>query len=115
MNGHLATYSYLSRNGFHCQSSLTSAILSHIRLDGFAAGGEDFQSHVAAGFGPFIVLLGQHRADQADDGVAAGEDADHVGPAADLLVQPLLYPALAGGASEWVLLLVSVRAGQGGR
>jgi hypothetical protein len=26
------------------------------------------------GFGPFIVLLGQDRADQPDDGVAAGED-----------------------------------------
>jgi hypothetical protein len=56
----------------------------------FAAGDEDFQSHVAAGFGPFVVLLGQHRADQADDRVTAGEDAHHVGAAPDLLVQPLL-------------------------
>ena len=56
------------------QSSLTSAILSHGRLSGFAASGEDFQSHIAAGLGPFVVLLGQHRADQADDSVAARED-----------------------------------------
>jgi hypothetical protein len=55
----------------YCQSSLTSAILSHTGLDSFVAGGEDFQSHIAAGFGPFVVLLGQHRTDQADDGVAA--------------------------------------------
>ena len=67
-------------------------------LGGFPAGGEDFQAHIAAGLGPFVVLLGQHRADQADDGLAAGEDADHVGAAADLLVQPFLYPALVGGS-----------------
>ncbi len=79
MNGPLAIHFHLSRNCLYCQSSLTSAILPHIRLGRLAAGGEDFQSHVAAGFGPFIVLLGQHRADQADDRVAAGEDADHVG------------------------------------
>src|SRR5579872_6860066 len=81
---------YLSRNGLYCQSSLTSAILSHIRLGGFTAAGEDFQAHITAGLGPFVVLLSQHRADQADDGVPAGEDADHVGAAADLLVQPFL-------------------------
>ena len=36
----------------------------------------------------------------ADDGVAAGEDAHHVGPAPDLLIQPL-DPALPAGASRW--------------
>ena len=68
----------------------------------FTADGEDFQSHVAAGFGPFVVLLGQHRADQADDRVAAGEDADHVGAAPDLLVQPLesLLTSIVRGARE---------------
>jgi hypothetical protein len=55
-----------------------------IGLSGFPAGGEDFQAHIAAGLGPFIVLLGQHRADQADDGLAAREDPDHDGPPADL-------------------------------
>jgi hypothetical protein len=30
---------------------------------------------------PFVVLLGQHRAVQPDQGVAVGEDADHVGQA----------------------------------
>jgi hypothetical protein len=36
------------------------------------------------------VLFGQDRADQADQGVAAGEDPDDVGAAADLPVQPFL-------------------------
>src|SRR6185437_5604759 len=90
MNGHLATYFHLSRNCPYRQSSLTSYILPHIEPDGFPAGGEDFQPHIAARLSPFIVLLGQHRADQADDGVAAGEDADHVGAAPDLLVEAFL-------------------------
>ena len=81
---------HLSRNCLYRQSSLTSAILPHLGPDRFAAGGEYFQSHVAARFGPFVVLLGQHRTDQADDRVTAGEDAHHVGAAPDLLVQPLL-------------------------
>ena len=38
-----------------------------------------------AGFGPFVVLLGQDRADQSDQGGAVGEHTDHVGAAADLL------------------------------
>ena len=57
-------------------------------------------AHIPAGLDPFVVRLGQHRADQADDGVTAGEDADHVGAVADLLVQPLLYPALVVRASR---------------
>ncbi len=60
---HLVTYFNLSGNCLHCQSSLTSHILSHIGAGGFPAGGEDFQAHVEAGFGPFVVLLGQYRAD----------------------------------------------------
>ena len=45
-------------------------------------------------------MLGEHRADQADDGVPAREDADDVRPAADLLVEALLCPALAGEGGE---------------
>jgi len=81
---------HLSRNCLYRQSSLTSAILPHIGPDRFAAGGEYFQSHVAARFGPFVVLLGQHRADQPDDGVAAREDTHHVGPPAYFLIEALL-------------------------
>jgi hypothetical protein len=36
------------------------------------------------------VLFGQHGADQADQGVAVGEDTDDVGAAADLLVESFL-------------------------
>jgi len=45
------------------------------------------------------VLLGQDRADEADEGVAGREDPDDVRAAADLPVQALLYPALAAWAS----------------
>ena len=51
---------------------------------------DDVEAEVAAAFGPFVVLFGQDRADEADEGVAVGEDPDDVGAAADLLVQPLL-------------------------
>ena len=68
-NGHLATYFHLSRNFLYCQSSLSSCILSQIGLGGFPAGGEDFQPHIAAQLGPFVVLLGEDGADQPDDGV----------------------------------------------
>ena len=49
---------------------------------GDAGSGEDVEAEVAAAFGPFVVLLGQDCADEADEGVAVGEDADDVGPAA---------------------------------
>ena len=77
------------------------------------------QAHVAAAFGPLVVLLGQHRADQADQRVAAGEDPDHVGAAADLLVQPFLrvvrpdlppdLPRVAGEGQQLVAGVVEVR------
>ena len=81
MNGHLTICLHLSRNCLYRQSSLTSAILSHVGLHRFSAGGEyiQFQFHVAAEFGPFVVMPGQDRADQADDGAAAGEDPQGVG------------------------------------
>ena len=39
--------------------------------------------------GPFVVLLEQEGADQTDDRVVVGEDADHVGPVLDLAVETL--------------------------
>ena len=55
-----------------------------------ADGGDAFQGHVAAALdGPFVVLLEEQSADQAEDGVVVGEDADHLGSALDLAVQPL--------------------------
>jgi hypothetical protein len=38
---------------------------------------------------PLVVLLEQHRADQADDRGFIGEDADDIGAAFDLFVEPL--------------------------
>jgi hypothetical protein len=71
------------------------------------AAAEDFGSHVAPLLDPFVALLGQDGADEADDGVAAGEDADDVGAAADFLVQaflgvvgPDLLPDFAGEGGE---------------
>ena len=58
-------------------------------VDGLGAG-EDVESEVAAAFGPFVVLLGQDGADEADDGGPVGEDPDDVGAAADLPVEPLV-------------------------
>jgi hypothetical protein len=52
------------------------------------------------------VLFSKHGTDQTDDGCTVGEDADDVGAAADLFVEPLLYPAL-GGASTAELVGVS--------
>ena len=60
------------------------------RGEGDAGAGEDVEAEVAAAFGPFVVLFGQDGADEADQGVAAGEDPDDVGAAADLPVQPFL-------------------------
>lgn len=58
--------------------------------DGRGEGGpallEQPESEAAALLDPLVVLLGQDRADEADDGVAVGEDPDLVGAAADLLV-----------------------------
>jgi len=42
-----------------------------------------------AGDGPLVVLFGEDGADEADDRGAVGEDADDVGAAADLFVEPL--------------------------
>jgi hypothetical protein len=50
---------------------------------------QDVDAEVAAAFGSFVVLFDQDDADGAGQGIAAGEDAGHVGPAADLAVQPL--------------------------
>lgn len=55
-----------------------------------AGAGEDFEAEIAASLGPFIGLLGEDATGEADDRVPGGEDADTVGSAADLSVQPLV-------------------------
>ena len=45
---------------------------------------------MAAGLDPFVVLVGQHRTDEAAQRVAVVEDPDHVGAPEDLPNRPLL-------------------------
>ena len=46
------------------------------------------EAEVAAVFGPFVSLLGQDSADEADDRVPVREDPDRIGATTDLSVQP---------------------------
>jgi hypothetical protein len=77
---------------------------------GFADGGElgsleDLEADVAAAFGPFVVLLGEHGDDEAYQRRALGKDPNDVGAAAYLpvqafagIVRPDLAPDLLGNA-----------------
>jgi hypothetical protein len=56
--------------------------------EGDAGAGQDVEADVAAAFDPFVVLLGEDGADQADRGGAAREDPDDVG-AGRLIYQPV--------------------------
>ena len=57
---------------------------------GIAQRRDGFQRHVAGPLHrPLIVLFEQDGADQTDDGVLVGEDADDVGASLDLAVEPL--------------------------
>jgi hypothetical protein len=75
--------------GDRCGWRVAGAIASFSIDDCHAGFGEDFGAHVAALFGPFVGLVGEDRADEADDCGPVGEDADDVGAAADLIVEPL--------------------------
>lgn len=58
--------------------------------EGESAAVECVEAEVAAAVGPFVVLFGQDGSDEADDGGSVGEDADHVGAAADFAVEPFV-------------------------
>lgn len=58
--------------------------------EGESALGENIEAEVAASFGPFVGLLGEDGADEADDRVAVREDADGVGAGADLAAEALV-------------------------
>jgi hypothetical protein len=54
-----------------------------------AQGGHGFQRHVAGALDdPFVVLFQEDCADEPDDGVVVGEDADDLGPPFDFAVEP---------------------------
>ncbi len=87
---------YESIFAWSCFCRLSGKCLWEWVLRGCVAGqntqagfGEGLHAHVAAAFDPLIGLLRQHRADEADNGGPVEEDADDVGAAFDLLVQPL--------------------------
>jgi hypothetical protein len=52
---------------------LVELLLRRAVDDGDPAGADDIEAEVAASDGPLVVLLGQHRSDQADDRGAVGE------------------------------------------
>lgn len=56
-------------------------LVSGVGDEGEPAAGEDVEAEVAAALGPFVGLLGQDGADEADDRVAVGEDPDGIGAA----------------------------------
>src|SRR6516165_7278259 len=51
--------------------------------------GHDLNLHITVLQLPFIILLEQYRANQSNDGGLIGEDADDIGAAFDLFVEPL--------------------------
>ena len=51
--------------------------------------GHAFDLHISVLELPLVILLEQYGADEANDAVLVGEDADDIGTALDLLVQPL--------------------------
>ena len=57
---------------------------------GEAGAGEDVEAEVASAFDLVVMLLGQDGPDETDQGVAGGEDADHVGSTSDLPVESFL-------------------------
>ena len=63
-------------------------LLGFVGADGVGFG-EGVEAEVAAGLGPFVVLFSEDSSDEADDGVAVGEDPNDVAAAADLPVESL--------------------------
>jgi hypothetical protein len=62
---------------------------------------------------PLVVQVGQDRTDEPDDGGVVGEDAHDLGPAFDLLVDPLQgvgAPDLADGRSPHAAAPVTPKA-----
>ena len=55
-----------------------------------AQGSDGFQCHVSGALnGPFVVLLEEQGADEADDGGLVREDPDDIAAALDFAVEPL--------------------------
>jgi hypothetical protein len=50
---------------------------------------DGFQAHVAARDSPLVVLLEHESANETDDGIVVGEDADNIRAPLDFFVQSL--------------------------
>ena len=71
---------------------------------------DGLQRHITGALGgPFIGLLEENGADQADDGVCIGKDADDIGTALDLAVLPL---DRLGGMDFGAVLAWEIHIGQ---
>src|SRR3954447_20124676 len=86
---------------------VTSSLGCRCRSRSGCGSGRGRRVRGSGGLRPFVVLLSEHCADEADHRVAVGEDADHVGAPADLPVQtfggvvaPNLPPDLPGEGGE---------------
>lgn len=63
----------------HCRAD-QRATAGRLMRGSSAQPADAFQRHVAGAVdGPLVVLFEQDCADEADDGVVVGEDADHIG------------------------------------
>jgi hypothetical protein len=88
------------RRSLNCVSRLERGLGGNRRCVGLLLSGragecgagsaQHIKSKVAAAFDPFVVLFGQHGADEANDSRAVREDSDDVGAAADLLIETFL-------------------------
>lgn len=74
------------RSGGLCSDALERIDLRHVDLRG------DLDRHVAVLALPFVALLEEHGAEEADDRLLVGEDAHPIGAPLHLL----LYPGLLG-------------------
>jgi hypothetical protein len=80
-----------------CQAlSAEMSLVGHLLGDGGGVADEgsvppwhDVEAEIAAALDPLVVWPGEYGADQSDQGVAIGEDPDHVGAMVGLAVEPL--------------------------
>jgi hypothetical protein len=71
--GDLFAVGILGGECFGCHGGCAGGWVRFGRDDADSAFSEQFEAHVAAAFGPLVVLFGQDRADQSDQGRPAGK------------------------------------------
>ncbi|QHE73950.1 hypothetical protein GFS60_07623 (plasmid) [Rhodococcus sp. WAY2] len=71
------------------KAGVTSSVDSVLRGGGGGAG-QHVQTEIAAPFDSLVVLFGENRPDEPDQGGTIREDPDHIGPPPDLIIEALL-------------------------